>query len=95
MTKGSSKGQVPFIEHNGRQFADSNFIIEHLRNHFKLPIDGNLTTEESAQSRAFTVLIEESLFRYDKDIIDGITAYKYIISFLESCNMNGARISNG
>ena len=66
--KASAKGQVPFIELNGRQFADSNFIIEHLRSHFKLPIDGNLTTQERADARAYSVLIEESLFRYPTSI---------------------------
>uniref|UniRef100_A0A914MJX0 Failed axon connections-like protein n=2 Tax=Meloidogyne TaxID=189290 RepID=A0A914MJX0_MELIC len=59
----SVKGQVPFIELNGRQHADSNFIIEHLRSHFKLPIDGNLNSSERANLRAFSLLIEESFFR--------------------------------
>lgn len=67
--KASSKGQVPFIELNGRQFADSNFIIEHLRSHFKVPMDGQLNTNERAQLRAFQVLIEESLFRFGQSFI--------------------------
>lgn len=29
-TKKSEKGQIPFIELNGRQFADSGFIIDNL-----------------------------------------------------------------
>ncbi|KAF7633663.1 hypothetical protein Mgra_00006970 [Meloidogyne graminicola] len=62
-TKGSSKGQIPFIELNGRQFADSNQIIEHLRNYFKLSIDAKLNSMERANLRAYTILIEESLFR--------------------------------
>lgn len=67
--KGSSKGQVPFIELNGRQFSDSNFIIDHLTQAFNLSMDRNLTTRERAEARALTVLIEESLFRclaYDR-----------------------------
>ena len=63
MTKASSKGQLPFIELNGRQFADSNFIIDHLKSHFKLTIDENLSDREKADARAYTILIEESLFR--------------------------------
>ncbi|KAF7633666.1 hypothetical protein Mgra_00006973 [Meloidogyne graminicola] len=59
----SVKGQIPFIELNGRQIADSNFIIEHLRTHFKLSIDGNLNSMERANLRAFSLLIEESFFR--------------------------------
>uniref|UniRef100_A0A915P0D5 Failed axon connections n=1 Tax=Meloidogyne floridensis TaxID=298350 RepID=A0A915P0D5_9BILA len=69
MTKASSKGQLPFIELNGRQFADSNFIIDHLKSHFKLTIDENLSDREKADARAYTILIEESLFRclmYDR-----------------------------
>jgi len=63
MTKGSSKGQIPFIELNGRQFADSNVIIDHLIQAYNLGIDKNLTTRERAEARAIHVLIEESLFR--------------------------------
>ena len=66
----SVKGQVPFIELNGRQHADSNFIIEHLRSHFKLPIDGNLNSSERANLRAFSLLIEESFFRYNENSLE-------------------------
>uniref|UniRef100_A0A914ICK2 Superoxide dismutase n=1 Tax=Globodera rostochiensis TaxID=31243 RepID=A0A914ICK2_GLORO len=69
--KTSSKGQIPFIELNGRQFADSNLVMDHLRTNFKLPIDSRLSTYERALCRSFTVLIEESLFRclqYDRSI---------------------------
>ncbi|KAI6182406.1 hypothetical protein M3Y97_00377000 [Aphelenchoides bicaudatus] len=60
---GSAKGQVPFIELNGRQLADSNFIIENLKNIFNVNIDRQLSTRERADERAYSVLIEESLFR--------------------------------
>ncbi|KAL7071102.1 hypothetical protein ACQ4LE_010018 [Meloidogyne hapla] len=63
LSKGSVKGQIPFIELNGRQFADTNLIIEHLRNHFKLSIDSTLNNLERAHLRAYTVLLEESIFR--------------------------------
>ena len=65
--KTSSKGQIPFIELNGRQIADSNMIIEHLKAHFKLAIDGKLNSMERAHFRAYTILIEESLVRLEFD----------------------------
>ncbi|KAI6225607.1 hypothetical protein M3Y95_00715100 [Aphelenchoides besseyi] len=63
LVKGSSKGQIPFIEHNGRQIADSNFIIDHLKKTMELNIDRNLSTQERADERAYHVLIEDSLLR--------------------------------
>jgi hypothetical protein len=60
---GSSKGQIPFIEINGRQIPDSNFIVENLKNIFNVNIDRNLSTRERADERAYSVLVEESLFR--------------------------------
>jgi len=60
---GSAKNQIPFIELNGRQIADSNFIIELLKNSHNLNIDRNLSSKERADERAYSVLIEESLFR--------------------------------
>uniref|UniRef100_A0A915MFL8 Thioredoxin-like fold domain-containing protein n=1 Tax=Meloidogyne javanica TaxID=6303 RepID=A0A915MFL8_MELJA len=71
-SKGSSKGQIPFIELNGRQFADSNQIIEHLKNYFKLSIDSKLNSMERAHLRAYTILIEESLLG-DKPFLFGST----------------------
>lgn len=35
-TKFSAKGQVPFVEVNGRQIGDSNFIIETVKEEFKV-----------------------------------------------------------
>jgi len=70
-TKGSAKGQVPFIELNGRHIADSNFIIDHLSETFDVSLDRHLTTRQRAEARAISVLIEESLFRclaYDRSI---------------------------
>lgn len=59
----SSKGQIPFIELNGRQFADSGLIIEHLSQNYNLPIDRNLNSRERAEAHALTKLIEDSLIR--------------------------------
>jgi len=59
----SSKGQAPFIELNGRQIADSSFIIDSLKNTYNLNIDRNLSSRERADERAYTILLEESLNR--------------------------------
>ncbi|KAI6181869.1 hypothetical protein M3Y98_00875600 [Aphelenchoides besseyi] len=59
----SQKGQVPFIEVNGRQIADSNFIIDQLKQMYNLSIDRELNTREQADARAYQVLVEESLLR--------------------------------
>ncbi|KAL6732965.1 hypothetical protein ANCDUO_03412 [Ancylostoma duodenale] len=61
-TKFSNKGQIPFIEVNGRQVADSNFIIDHLIEEFhKKGIDERLLPIEKSYARAFHALIEDSL----------------------------------
>ncbi|KAI6208041.1 hypothetical protein M3Y96_00072700 [Aphelenchoides besseyi] len=63
LVKGSKKGQIPFIEHNGQQIADSNFIIDHLKKTMELSIDRNLSTRERADQLAYHSLIEDSLLR--------------------------------
>lgn len=68
-TIGSVKGQIPFIELNGQQFADSQAVIEMLIEKYKIQIDAGLTERQQAEVRAFKVFIEESLQRvvvYDR-----------------------------
>uniref|UniRef100_A0AC34QN47 Failed axon connections protein n=1 Tax=Panagrolaimus sp. JU765 TaxID=591449 RepID=A0AC34QN47_9BILA len=60
---GSSKGQVPFIELNGRQHADSGNIMQFLLKEFSLPLDSALDSKQLADCRAYTILLEESFFR--------------------------------
>ncbi|KAK5980518.1 hypothetical protein GCK32_007728 [Trichostrongylus colubriformis] len=61
-TKMSNKGQIPFVEVNGRQVADSNFIIDHLIEEFhKKNIDDRLTPMEKSYARAYHALVEDSL----------------------------------
>ncbi|KAI6198207.1 hypothetical protein M3Y99_01898100 [Aphelenchoides fujianensis] len=45
----STKGQVPFVEVNGRQIADSNFIIDQLKTMFNLSIDRDLEPRPGRQ----------------------------------------------
>jgi hypothetical protein len=63
-TKMSTRGQLPFIELNGRQFGDTNLIMENLIATYHLSIDRSLNSRERAEARLLTVLIEESIFRY-------------------------------
>lgn len=60
----STRGQLPFIELNGRQFGDTNLIMENLIATYHLSIDRSLNSRERAEARLLTVLIEESIFRY-------------------------------
>ncbi|KAI6214264.1 hypothetical protein M3Y94_00246900 [Aphelenchoides besseyi] len=57
----SYKDQVPFVELNGRQIADTNFIITELSRIFGVEIDGHLDEREIADFRAYSSLIEDSL----------------------------------
>uniref|UniRef100_A0A914VYQ2 Glutathione S-transferase n=1 Tax=Plectus sambesii TaxID=2011161 RepID=A0A914VYQ2_9BILA len=59
----SKKGQVPFIELNGEQLADSNLIIQELPGRFgKKSLDEHLSEEEKAQATALHALIEDKIF---------------------------------
>ena len=59
----SNKGQLPFIEMNGNQIADSYFIIEELTKHFqKEAIESHLSPINQAYSRAYSALLEQSIF---------------------------------
>ncbi len=57
----SAKGQVPFVELNGREIADSNQIIRELTKHFHVELDAKLSPRELADQRAYHSLIEDSL----------------------------------
>lgn len=57
----SKRGQVPFIELNGRQIADTNFIISELSRIFGIDLDEHLNEQEKSLLCAFHSLIEESL----------------------------------
>ena len=59
----SKKGQVPYIELNGEQLADSNLIIQELPGRFgKKSLDEHLSEEEKAQATALHALIEDKIF---------------------------------
>lgn len=61
----SSKGKIPWIEFNGTQVADSQFIIEFLSDKLdNKDLSGHLSDEQRAVERAFLKMTEESLFWY-------------------------------
>ena len=58
----SSKGQIPFIEYNGREIADSNLVIAELSKLLDKHLDSHLNAREKADATAYHALIEGSIF---------------------------------
>ncbi|CAK8688777.1 unnamed protein product [Clavelina lepadiformis] len=61
-TKMSSKGKIPYIEHNGKIVEDSSFIIQHLNSEYKKDLNAHLTPAEKAIALSFQRLVEENLY---------------------------------
>ncbi len=55
------KGQLPFIEDNGKRIGDSQLIVEYLKKTYGDNLDGHLTPAERAVSNAMQRLIENHL----------------------------------
>jgi glutathione S-transferase len=55
------KGQLPFIEDNGKRIADSQFIVEYVRQTYGDRVDAHLSPEERAVANALQRLIENHL----------------------------------
>jgi len=53
----SKKGQLPFVELNGREIADSDIIIKELSKHFEKDLDFGLTEEQKNISHAFESML--------------------------------------
>ena len=53
----SKKGQLPFIELNGKEIADSDIIIRELSKHFDKDLDFGLTEEQKTVSHAFESML--------------------------------------
>jgi len=53
----SKKGQLPFVEINGREIADSDIIIRELTKHFDKDLDFGLTEEQKNVSHAFESML--------------------------------------
>ncbi|GMT27265.1 hypothetical protein PFISCL1PPCAC_18562, partial [Pristionchus fissidentatus] len=59
----STKGQIPYIELDGEQVADTHFIIKRLKKEFERNNpDADLSEEEVALTKSYLALIENRLF---------------------------------
>ncbi|CAD5220160.1 unnamed protein product [Bursaphelenchus okinawaensis] len=57
----SERGQLPFVELNGRQICDTNYIIAELSRMFHVQLDDQLNEKERSEFVAIEALIEDSL----------------------------------
>lgn len=58
----SKEGKIPFIELNGEQFHDSEFVMQKVTERFNLEhLESDLTDEEKGITRAMHKLAENSL----------------------------------
>jgi len=60
----SKKGQLPFIELNGEEIADSTLIIKELSQKFGKDIDAALSQDQRNISHAMVSMIENKLVWY-------------------------------
>ena len=58
----SPKGKLPFIEHQGKVVADSQFIFEYLKREFGDTLDEQLTDEQKAIAYLVTKSLDENLY---------------------------------
>lgn len=57
----SKKGQLPFVELNGEEIADSTIILRELSQKFGKDLDAGLTSEQRSVSHAMISMIENHL----------------------------------
>ncbi|XP_078383182.1 failed axon connections homolog [Oculina patagonica] len=60
--KFSKKGNMPWIEFNGQEIADSNFCIQFLKKEFQVDIDSHLSATEKAIAHSVRTMLEENTF---------------------------------
>ena len=58
----SPTGRMPYIETNGKKFADSDLIIKYIEKDKSISIDSHLSDEQVSISTAFIRLCEDSLY---------------------------------
>jgi len=57
----SKKGQLPFVELNGDEIADSSIIIRELAQKFEKDLDAGLDKDQKNVAHAITSMIENHL----------------------------------
>jgi glutathione S-transferase len=62
MPPASPKGQLPYIEDDGRNIADSTFIRAHIEGKYGFDFDAGLNQKERAQAWAFERMIEHHVY---------------------------------
>ncbi|EDV29345.1 Failed axon connections-like protein [Trichoplax sp. H2] len=60
MTFGKRKGKIPWIELNGEEIEDTNFIMDHLNEFFQVDLDKDLSDEDRAKAHALKRMMEEN-----------------------------------
>ena len=93
----SPTGKMPFIETQGKKFADSDLIISMLEKQSGVSIDDGLTVEQKAQSWAFIRMCEDSGYwasiygrwldgdnvsKWRKDLSNSIGMPSYMVTLL-------------
>ncbi|GAB6031502.1 hypothetical protein CHUAL_009275 [Chamberlinius hualienensis] len=91
----SKKGQLPFVEVNGAEIADSDVIIRELSKQFHKDLDENLTREDRILSHALCIMLDHHV-----SWIYGWWRGSNPGEFLKESKMNlqqalGSRIPNG
>ena len=56
------KGKLPWVDDDGSVVSDTSFIIEHLRQRYRVSLDDGLSVQQQAQALAFQRLFEENLY---------------------------------
>lgn len=58
----SPKGKLPYIVHDGKKIADSEFALQYLEKTFQFDLNTGLSKEERAVSDAFAKLLEDHFY---------------------------------
>ena len=60
--RGTPKGKLPYITHDGVDIADSALAIQYLQKNFQVNLDAALTPKDKGIAHAVSVMLEEHLY---------------------------------